>query len=463
MGLLKLMSTGQVETSLAKLKVLLQNDPTNGDLYLNLAKIYHGHYLRNESSIGSLKNCFKCSLLAFLFSPENVANIQLAESTFAKLVSRMEKEDLLELTQKVKKIAPRSLLMVSSFGSSPLAELFQSKTRTTVISGFLGSGKTTLINKLLDLNLRTCVIVNDMSEINIDEKLIKHKKPELNLVALTNGCICCTLKDELFNQIAQLYANNVLDSVDYLLIESSGVSEPLPVAQTLTLRDKFGRSLRNILDLDAFISVIEYSAIEKTINGEGSIYEIVRDQILFADVIIISKCDLLADNPNRKLQELSSFTRSLNTTCRIHFSFDGDLKDEMFSPKDISYLVETNLFYIERYECTPEWKKELSTEHVSEIEKYGLSSFAFSPPRTISADISSKFNIFAQELKKYNVVRAKGTMLSDTGSYVFDFSGDESSLKLMESEIKASSELIFIGPQLKVSELEKNLKEFFFI
>ena len=259
----------------------------------------------------------------------------------------------------------------------------------TVLSGFLGAGKTTLLNHVLNNRdgLKVAVIVNDMSEVNIDADLIREGGAELStmdekLVEMTNGCICCTLRDDLLAEVRRLAETG---RFDYLLIESTGISEPLPVAATFDFRDENGNSLGDISRLDTMVTVVDgarmiadYSSTD-FLNDRGeslgedddrSIVDLLVDQIEFADVIVLNKTDLI-DPSERKI--VLGIIRALNADARILETVHGKV-----DPKDI---LNTGLFDFERAQNHPLWAKELYgfADHIPETEEYGITSFSFTP------------------------------------------------------------------------------------
>lgn len=255
----------------------------------------------------------------------------------------------------------------------------------TVLSGFLGAGKTTLLNHVLNNRegRRVAVIVNDMSEVNIDAELVRGGGAELSrteekLVEMTNGCICCTLRDDLLQEVSRLASEN---RFDYLLIESTGVSEPLPVAQTFTFADENGKSLHDLTRLDTMATVVDAanfldhyeagdSLQEKNLAmGEGderTISDLFIDQVEFADVIIVNKTDLVSSD---QLAELRAILHHLNPGAEILESTRGRV--------DLSSILDTRRFDMEKAQTSAGWLRELNNQHTPETEEYGIGSFVF--------------------------------------------------------------------------------------
>lgn len=255
----------------------------------------------------------------------------------------------------------------------------------TVLSGFLGSGKTTLLNHVLRNRegLRVAVIVNDMSEINIDAELVKQGDASLDrveeeLVEMSNGCICCTLRDDLLKAVSRLAREG---KFDYLLIESTGISEPLPVAQTFTFEDEDGRSLSKLSELDTMVTVVDASSFRSEFHSyddlvdrqiglsdedERTISDLLTDQVEFADVILVNKCDLVDED---ELGYVEAMIRSLNSDAKIIRTTESEV--------DLREIIGTGRFDMESAMASPQWIKELNNEHTPETEEYGISSFVY--------------------------------------------------------------------------------------
>lgn len=254
----------------------------------------------------------------------------------------------------------------------------------TVLSGFLGAGKSTLLNHILRNreDLRVAVIVNDMSEINIDgsevQRNVSLNRAEERLVEMSNGCICCTLREDLLEEVAKLATEG---RFDYLLIESTGISEPLPVAETFTFRDEHGQSLADLARLDTMVTVVDgvnflldYQAAESLAtrgetlgeDDERAITDLLVEQVEFADVILISKIDLISQ---AERTELMAVLHTLNPSAQVMPMVMGQVP--------LARILDTGLFDFERAAQAPGWLKVLRGEHVAETAEYGIASTAY--------------------------------------------------------------------------------------
>lgn len=262
----------------------------------------------------------------------------------------------------------------------------QPRLPVTVLSGFLGAGKTTVLNHVLQNReqLRVAVIVNDMSEVNIDAQLVKGgqgalRRVDEKLVEMQNGCICCTLREDLLVEVAQLAKEG---RFDYLLIESTGISEPLPVAETFTFEDGDAKaSLSDVARLDTMVTVVDARSFlddwqseddlraRKAALGEDderTVADLLVEQVEFANVILVNKADLVSADDVARLRAM---LQHLNPDATIHVTERGRI-----SPKAI---LDTGLFDFEKAASAPGWLKEIRGEHVPETEEYGISSFVF--------------------------------------------------------------------------------------
>ena len=283
----------------------------------------------------------------------------------------------------------------------------------TVLSGFLGAGKTTVLSHILNnrQGKRVAVIVNDMSDINIDAAMVKSEvslsHSEEKLVEMSNGCICCTLREDLLLAVNKLAKDG---RFDYLVIESTGISEPLPVAETFTFADEEGVSLSDVATLDTMVTVVDAANFLKDYedakylqdsgeslgeDDERSVADLLADQVEFADVLLISKTDLVQTSD---VERLKAILKSLNTNARVIPISQGRVP--------IDDVLNTGLFDFERAQEAPGWLKEMRGEHVPETEEYGISSFSYVARRPFHPE---KFHQFVHGTEQFGkLIRSKG-------------------------------------------------------
>jgi G3E family GTPase len=362
----------------------------------------------------------------------------------------------------------------------------------TVLSGFLGAGKSTLLNHILRNrdNLRVAVIVNDMSEINIDgtevQRDVSLNRSEEKLVEMSNGCICCTLREDLLEEVGQLAREG---RFDYLLIESTGISEPLPVAETFTFRDEEGRSLADVARLDTMVTVVDgvnflldYHAAESLASrgetlgeeDERSITELLIEQIEFADVILISKIDLISQ---QEREELIAILERLNTHARIVPMVMGQVP--------LASILDTGLFDFQRAAQAPGWLQALRGEAVPETEEYGIASTAYRARRPFHPE--RFFTFIDRPWPNGRLLRSKGffwlaSKPEEAGSWSqagglmrYGFAGrwwrfvpkhqwpqdEDSTATIMKNWLAATGdcrqELVFIGQNMDFDQLTEEL------
>lgn len=363
------------------------------------------------------------------------------------------------------------------------------KIPVTVLSGFLGSGKTTLMNHLLHNQdgLKIAVLVNDMSEINIDAKLIGEGgfiRTEEKMIEMTNGCICCTLREDLIIELEKIAK---LD-IDYVLIESSGVSEPIPVAQSFTYADdELNINLNNYFQLDTMATVVNAEQFFKDYHSEDilpdrslevddedtrGIVDLLVDQVEFANIILVNKVDQISDN---EVDSVISLLQSLNP--------DAEIIPTVFAKVDPLKLLNTMQFNFEDASQGAGWIKELNQEHIPETEEYGISSFVY---RRRQGFHPERFNHWLEKWPE-EILRAKGFFwvatrgnvagllsqagsmitLENAGHWLVSYSKEAlESMKIQDPELFSDwhdtygdrmTEIVFIGSGMNREKIIKSL------
>ncbi|MCC3771894.1 GTP-binding protein [Streptomyces sp. UNOC14_S4] len=338
----------------------------------------------------------------------------------------------------------------------------------TVLSGFLGAGKTTLLNHVLANRdgLRVAVIVNDMSEINIDAALVRGgeaalSRTEERLVEMTNGCICCTLRDDLLEEVGRLAREG---RFDHLLIESSGISEPMPVAATFAFPRDDGATLGDLARLDTMVTVVDAAnflpelaggdelagrGLDQYEDDERTVSDLLMDQVEFADVIVLNKLDLVGE---RDATRLRAALARLNPAARVVPAVRGRVAP--------AAVLGTGLFDLERAQQAPGWVRELNGDHVPETEEYGISSTVFRSDRPFHPGRLWDFVTTGLDGGNHGrVLRSKGFFWLATRPRVTGLWSQVGSVARFEPsgtrdhDTAQGQELVFIGTDLRADEL----------
>lgn len=344
----------------------------------------------------------------------------------------------------------------------------------TVLSGFLWAGKTTLLNHVLSNRewKKIAVIVNDMSEVNIDAELVKNndialKRTEEKVVEMSNGCICCTLREDLLTEISRLADEGKYDGI---LIESSGISEPLPVAETFTFTDENGFTLNDKARLDTLVTVIDSrhflsqfgsteTLSDKNIGisreDHRALVHLLIDQIEFANIILLSKTDI---TPKQEVAHIREIIEKLNPGAEIYEIQNGSIP--------LNTIFNTGLFQMEEAVKNPGWLRELRWEHTPETEEYGISSFVFTAKRPFS---HRKLMDIVNKNRLQGVLRSKWFVWTDAEpekAMLWSHAGNIVNIdpygywKMTDSwSFDAEQKIVLIGQDMDEWALRKELEE----
>ncbi|CAL9615736.1 GTP-binding protein [Streptomyces sp. enrichment culture] len=342
----------------------------------------------------------------------------------------------------------------------------------TVLSGFLGAGKTTLLNHVLTNRegLRVAVIVNDMSEVNIDAALVRGgeaalSRTEERLVEMTNGCICCTLRDDLLEEVDRLAREG---RFDHLLIESSGISEPMPVAATFAFARDDGATLGEVARLDTMVTVVDAANVLAELESgdelaerglapyeddERTVSDLLVDQIEFADVLVLNKLDLVDAGAADRLR--ATLAR-LNPVARVVPATHGRVP--------LTEVLGTGLFDLDRAQQAPGWVRELNGDHVPETEEYGISSLVFRAELPFHPGRLWTFVTEGMDSGAYGrILRSKGFFTLAGRTHVTGLWSQAGSVARFEPsaardpEAPHAQELVFIGTELEADALRAAL------